>query len=195
MRAAPLLYSAGMTGKKKPPAGEDDGMALFREAIQDVVPLHHDRTEPFRRRRRPEPAAPGPAPRGEAREELPADMAVETPEELLFMRPGVQQRVVRELRRGRIPPADCLDLHGLRVKQARPVFARFLRQARQRHLRCVRIIHGKGRDPSGTQPVLKQKTHQWLLQRPEVLAFCSAPRFDGGTGATYVLLSRKKANQ
>ena len=41
------------------------------------------------------------------------------------------------------------------------------------------------------QPILKQKVNQWLRQRAEVLAFCSAPRFDGGTGAVYVLLSRK----
>jgi DNA-nicking Smr family endonuclease len=39
--------------------------------------------------------------------------------------------------------------------------------------------------------VLKQKTNQWLRQREEVLAFATAPRWDGGTGAVYVLLSGK----
>ena len=35
---------------------------------------------------------------------------------------------------------------------------------------------------------LKGKVNHWLMQRDEVLAFCSAPRTDGGTGAVYVLL-------
>ena len=39
--------------------------------------------------------------------------------------------------------------------------------------------------------MLKQKTYQWLLQSDAVLAFVTAPRWDGGSGATYVLLSRK----
>ncbi len=181
-------------GKKDSTSKKDEDMALFQEAIQDVAPLKHDKAEPFHRPRRPEPLPPEPESSRETAEEFLADMDVETPEELLFVRPGVQKRVVRELRQGRILPADCLDLHGLRVKQARPVFARFLNQARQRQLRCVRIIHGKGRESAKNQPVLKQKTNQWLRQRAEVLAFCSAPPFDGGTGATYVLLSRKSSD-
>jgi DNA-nicking Smr family endonuclease len=36
--------------------------------------------------------------------------------------------------------------------------------------------------------VLKQKLNLWLRQREEVLAFTSAPRHDGGTGAAYILL-------
>jgi DNA-nicking Smr family endonuclease len=58
----------------------------------------------------------------------------------------------------------------------------------------VRIIHGKGRG-SGEQPVLKQKANQWLRQKDEVLAFVTAPRWDGGTGAVYVLLSGKYRRQ
>ncbi|MHB8428784.1 MAG: Smr/MutS family protein, partial [Acidiferrobacterales bacterium] len=37
---------------------------------------------------------------------------------------------------------------------------------------------------------LKGKVNSWLRQKDEVLAFCSAPRQDGGTGAVYVLLRR-----
>lgn len=32
------------------------------------------------------------------------------------------------------------------------------------------------------------EVNYWLRLRPEVLAFCSATRRDGGTGAVYVLL-------
>ncbi|MEJ2317121.1 MAG: Smr/MutS family protein [Gammaproteobacteria bacterium] len=71
-----------------------------------------------------------------------------------------------------------------------PPFPRFLTQSTARGRRCVRIIHGKGRG-SSEQPILKQTINQWLPQREEVLAFTSAPRWDGGTGVVYVLLSRK----
>jgi DNA-nicking Smr family endonuclease len=79
----------------------------------------------------------------------------------------------------------------MRVSEARRAFSRFLGASLRRGLRCVRIVHGKGRNSPDSQPVLKQKTYQWLLQSEAVLAFVSAPRWDGGSGATYVLLSRK----
>lgn len=169
----------------------DEEASLFRESMGDVTPLQQDKSEPFRTARRPEPLPPEPEYEKKKTEEKFADLELETPEELLFVRPGVQHRLIKELQRGRIPPTDCLDLHGLRVKQARSAIARFLNQARARRLRCIRIIHGKGRGSPESQPILKQKTNQWLRQPREVLAFCSAPPFDGGTGATYVLLSRK----
>jgi DNA-nicking Smr family endonuclease len=55
-------------------------------------------------------------------------------------------------------------------------------------VRCARIIHGKGSSTSGRPPVLKQKVNYWLRLYDQVLAFCSATRRDGGTGAVYVLL-------
>jgi len=36
--------------------------------------------------------------------------------------------------------------------------------------------------------VLKRKVNYWLRLHEEVLAFCSATRRDGGTGAVYLLL-------
>jgi DNA-nicking Smr family endonuclease len=179
-----------MSRKRNHPQ-EDPETSLFHESMQDVTPLQHDKATPFRSPRRPEPLPPAPEYSPKAAQEAFADIDIETPEELLFLRPGVQQRLIRELRRGRISPTAELDLHGLRVKQARGVLAAFLNRVREQHLRCIRIIHGKGRGSADSQPILKQKTNQWLRQRREVLAFCSAPPFDGGTGATYVLLSRK----
>lgn len=160
---------------------------LFREAIGGVRPLAQDRAEPHRVRRRPLPLE---LPTGEAEADLLADVAGETPDFLDFMRPGVQRRLYDDLRRGLIPPEATLDLHGMRVREARLALLRFLVQSLHRQRRCVRLIHGKGFGSGGEAPVLKQKVNQWLPQRPEVLAFCSAPRWDGGTGAAYVLLSR-----
>lgn len=119
------------------------------------------------------------------------DLNIDTPEFLAFRRPGIQHRVYQDLQRGYIEPENSLDLHGMRVIEARECFSRFMRQALSRGQRCIRIIHGKGRGSEGQQPVLKQKTNQWLQQNDAVLAFCAAPRWDGGSGAAYVLLSRK----
>ncbi|MGH8577879.1 MAG: Smr/MutS family protein, partial [Gammaproteobacteria bacterium] len=83
-----------------------------------------------------------------------------------------------------------LDLHGMSVPEAKDAVARFLYTSRSRGLRSVLIIHGKGLGSHQKRPVLKGKLNQWLARRAEVLAFCSARRVDGGTGAVYVLLRR-----
>jgi DNA-nicking Smr family endonuclease len=120
--------------------------------------------------------------------ELLAESQVETHDYLLFARPGLQKRVLAELQRGRIEPELEVDLHGLRVEHARSLLREFFADCRQRRVRCARIIHGKGRGSSSRQPVLKCKVNYWLRLREDVLAFCSATRRDGGTGAVYVLL-------
>jgi DNA-nicking Smr family endonuclease len=176
------------------PHDEDEApdSELFRAELGDVRPLAQDRAEPHRARRRPVPLD---LPTGDEEDDRLADGGGETPEFLEFMRPGVQRRLYDDLRRGLLPPEATLDLHGMRAREARLALQRFLAQSLQQQRRCVRLIHGKGFGSSAQQPVLKQKVNQWLPQRPEVLAFCSAPRWDGGTGAAYVLLSRRFGGQ
>ncbi|MCG6965391.1 MAG: Smr/MutS family endonuclease [Chromatiaceae bacterium] len=169
-----------------------DDRSAFREAMADVDPIQEQRADPYRKRRRPEPLN---LPVGDEAQDDLADIVVETTEFLEFRRPGVQHRVFRDLQRGVIEAQASLDLHGLRVHEARPAFVRFLAQSLSAGRRCVRIIHGKGRGSGEQQPVLKQKTNQWLRQKDEVLAFVTAPRWDGGTGAVYVLLSGKHRRQ
>lgn len=175
-------------GEHKP----DDDQDLFLAAMADVAPLASDTVEPERARLRPEPLN---LPVGDEDEALPGDLNIETPEFLEFVRPGVQKRVFQDLQRGVIEPEATLDLHGMRVVEARTAFARFIEQSTKTGRRCVKIIHGKGRGSATQQPVLKQKTNQWLQQLEPVLAFSAAPRWDGGTGAAYVLLSRKWGRQ
>ncbi|MES9958075.1 MAG: Smr/MutS family protein [Sedimenticola sp.] len=171
----------------------EDDADLFLKEMGEAMPIDHDKAAPFKKKHRPFPLPPNPAVTGDEVEEGFADLAIETGDELEFMRPGVQHRLYQDLRRGYLEPDDTLDLHGLRVVEARHELAGFLAHAQRHGMRVVRIIHGKGFGSEGQQPILKQKVNQWLRQRDEVLAFCSAPRFDGGTGAAYVLLSRKQA--
>ncbi len=103
---------------------------------------------------------------------------------------GVQLMVMRKLKRGQYVRQDELDLHGLTAVQARASMDTFIRQSREKGLRCVRVIHGKGLRSSQRGPVLKPKVASYLRQREDVMAFCSARPADGGSGATYVLLKR-----
>jgi len=168
--------------RKKKPYPDEEEQAEFRDAIGDAIPHQHDREEPFRQRPRPYPLPPKTEITGKRPGDELVDMNIETGDELLFRRPGIQQRLFQELRRGHLPSQEMLDLHGLRVVEARAALSRFLAHARHHRLRVIHIIHGKGYGSQERQPILKQKVNQWLRQRDEVLAFCSAPRFDGGMG-------------
>ena len=119
-----------------------------------------------------------------------ADAAGERDPAQLFVRPGLQQKHVRRLRRGQIPIEAEADLHGMRTREAEKVLVSFLRECRDQGLRCVRVIHGKGRGSRGGQAVLKWEVDRWLRRDQGVMAFSSAQPRDGGTGAVYVLLKR-----
>ena len=115
---------------------------------------------------------------------------VESGDELSYRSAGVQDTVYRRLKRGTYHFGAELDLHGLRVEPAREAVREFIVACRERNIRCVRIIHGKGLGSDNRGPVLKQWVDGWLRRRSEVLAFCSAQPRHGGTGAVYVLLRR-----
>ncbi len=168
-----------------------DPESSFSDEMADTVRQESDKTEPFRQSLKPFPLPPNPSVTEFSRDERFVDLPVETGDYLEFIRPGIQNRLFAELKRGQIQPEDLLDLHGLRVIEAQYALKQFLAHARKHRLRVVQIVHGKGFRSEGQQPVLKQKINQWLRQPDYILAFCSAPRFDGGTGAVYALLSLK----
>ncbi len=121
-------------------------------------------------------------------DEFEIDTLLHTDAELSFRRPGIGPDVLRKLRRGEWVIQDELDLHGLRVDEARELLGHFLRESLRRGMRCVRVVHGKGLGSKDRQPVLKGKVRVWLAQRDEVIAFCQARPAEGGSGALVVLL-------
>lgn len=167
---------------------DSDDAALFREAVQGVKPLRRSGRLP------PERQAPSPRPlQFEADEQAALQEMRDGPlpdigDELSFRGDGLQDSTFRRLRRGAYRVEAELDLHGLRADEAKLAIVRFLADSQHRGARCVRIIHGKGLRSKGAGPVLKQRVDGWLRQRQDVLAFVSARREDGGTGAVYVLL-------
>jgi dsDNA-specific endonuclease/ATPase MutS2 len=73
---------------------------------------------------------------------------------------------------------DVIDLHTISPKEVRAVVEEYLREARRRGFRSVRIIHGKG---AGVQ----REIVRGVLQRtPFVRDWADAPPAAGGWGAT-----------
>lgn len=174
---------------------DDSEPGLFRKHVGKVKPVQQDRVPPHRPRRKPIPEQSLRDQRAVMASLLSDDFMpidVETGEELFHTRPGLQQAVVRKLRRGQYAIEAELDLHGCTVATAREVLNTFIEDAQTWDKRCVRIIHGKGKSSEGKLPVLKGKVNSWLRQKDAVLAFCSALPRDGGTGAVYVLLKRAR---
>ena len=109
-----------------------------------------------------------------------------------YYRPGVQKLLLRKLKRGRFLVQSELDLHGITLVEAKNCMNAFLENALARQLLCVRIIHGKGLNSLGKAPVLKPKVRTWLRRHRGVLAYSETRQADGGSGALYVLLRRRR---
>jgi len=108
---------------------------------------------------------------------------------------GVDKAHLERLARGQVEIDLDLDLHGLREAEARQLVRATLREAYEDGDRCVRVIHGRGRH-SEIDAVLKDAFPGWLAESPTdriVMAFSTALPRDGGTGASYVLLRRRRA--
>lgn len=110
-----------------------------------------------------------------------------------FIRADAAPDTARNLRRGQWPAGAELDLHGLRVEQARHALLSFLDECLEHGIRCVRIVHGKGYGSQGLEPVLKDKVRTWLVQKTDVMAFSQASEREGGAGALLLLLRLKAA--
>jgi DNA-nicking Smr family endonuclease len=115
---------------------------------------------------------------------------------LEFKRPGIQNGVYRKFRLGQYLIEARLDLHKLTIDEARKEVFRFLSECHEYELRTVMILHGKGDRHPEKIATLKSHIAVWLPQIDEVMAFHSAQRHHGGTGAVYVMLKKgDKAKQ
>ncbi len=113
-----------------------------------------------------------------------------TPEYMEGTGRNIPPEFAERLHRGDFYIQAHIDLHGLGAAQAKEAFENFLNESIMSGKRAVLIIHGRGISSPG-EPVLKNKVSEWLTRshwRKRVIAFTSAQSYDGGAGATYVLL-------
>ena len=106
-----------------------------------------------------------------------------------YFDPGLQRKLRARIRSGSIRPEDHIDLHGMRLTEARQALDSFLAAAVKRHHRMLLVIHGQGYG-SAQAAVLKPMVQDRLAARSDVLAWCPAQPADGAGGATYVYLKR-----
>jgi DNA-nicking Smr family endonuclease len=158
-----------------------DERALWRAAMSEVAPL-------------PEPAvAPSEAPTTAVPPPHVKRSRAAAPDELtLAAAPGLDRRSAERLRRGARRIEARLDLHGMTQDEAHRALDGFLARAEVSGLRCVLVITGKGGERGG---VLRAAVPRWINEqpnRPRVLAIAPAQPKDGGAGAVYLLLRRKR---
>jgi len=182
---------------RKAAAAPEDDVAAFRRSLQSVTPLRPQ----TRVEHKPVPVPPAAqalrrahalgetAPRADAGVSDGSDITHLLSEGgTAFVRADAAPDTARNLRRGQWRAGAELDLHGLRVEQARHALLSFLDECLEHGIRCVRIVHGKGYGSQGLEPVLKDKARTWLVQKAEVMAFSEAPEREGGAGALLVLM-------
>jgi DNA-nicking Smr family endonuclease len=179
---------------------KSDDRALWQAAMRDVRPLlrrKHAAAPPA-----PSSAKPQVAPARKARatgqaanlprvQPAPA-LPVAAPDISHGRAAGIDRRSAERLRRGRLPIEGRLDLHGMTQAAAIERLREFIARAEAAGKRCVLVITGKGLASGG---ILRDQVPRWLNlppNRARVLAFDYAQPQDGGSGALYVLLKRRR---
>jgi DNA-nicking Smr family endonuclease len=182
------------------PPGPDDA-ALWNRVAREVRPLRRGEAVKTRTSGTGR-AGPPPAPKSKSASSRataasraalspappPAPLAAGTA-------PGLDKRNLNRLRRGQLSIDGRIDLHGMTRDEARTALLAFLAFQLERGARCVLVITGKGVRGRGTG-VIRAALPHWLndaILRPGVVAFAEAQPRDGGAGAFYVYLRRRRS--
>jgi DNA-nicking Smr family endonuclease len=121
----------------------------------------------------------------------------DTPEYIEGTGYHVHPEIAKRLHEGEYSIEAHVDLHGYTADAAKEIFEEFLKWAVFAGKKGVLIIHGRGLC-SPAKPVLKRKVEEWLTRGPWrkwVVAYSSAKIYDGGAGATYVLLRERPVSK
>lgn len=109
--------------------------------------------------------------------------------------PGLDKRTQLRLRRGQVRIESRLDLHGMTKDAAHDALSRFLERAYMTGKKTVLVVTGKGLRADGRVGVLREAVPKWLnapSARQWVHAFDHASPRDGGEGALYIILRRRR---
>jgi DNA-nicking Smr family endonuclease len=87
---------------------------------------------------------------------------------------------------------DSIDLHGMNRVSAAEAVAEFLRSSAARGIRCVRIVHGKGRGSLNREPVLKAMLRKWLPAGTKCSGSARHPRRTAGVVRCWCCLRSKR---
>lgn len=185
--------------------GEDDeDKALWDHVTRNVKPLDKSDIAPF--------AAPVILRKNNGHEEFPRKKTAEKQHKIekepVHYRESsreVDKRTARRSQRGKLQIDGRIDLHGMTGKQAHDALLEYLPRCYEGGKRQILVITGKGIHSSapdnergwweGAHVLLREAVPHWLNEPPLsriVLRHSPAQGRDGGLGALYVFLRRKR---
>ena len=184
--------------RKPPPVNQDldEDQILWRHVTKRITPLR-GRKQPISSalpvKKLASPAKSAPKISGKSLLPVEPSTKIIKPPVLIDLRggdrAGLDGRTQRRLFRGDVRIDRRLDLHGHTAARAEIKLQRFIEDASYAGCRCVLVITGKGAG------ILKGHVPGWLKESPLsglVLALAEARPADGGSGAFYVLLRRRR---
>ena len=173
------------------PGNDDPNRDAFKRAFGEVQPLRGRSPKRVQKRSEPRPATVG---RGGADPSRPRETLLVDREGngiITGRRASTHPSIVDALEDPRLEVEAELDLHGMTTKEADREVLRFVQAEQRRGRRWVCVVVGKGLHSPGGKGTLRDHVVQSLSQRAParfVLAFRTAPRRLGGTGALVVRL-------
>ena len=107
----------------------------------------------------------------------------------------VNKRMKAKFKRGLMRPEAILDLHGFNRLDAEKTLKSFINTCINQEKRCILVITGKRKTTAGSKSILRELIPIWLDGKKYaslVLAHSYAIQKDGGDGARYILLRKKR---
>ena len=101
-------------------------------------------------------------------------------------------KFIKLLNKRKIKPDGIIDLHGLKLQEAKLILKNYIFQAIDNNRRNILIITGKGLNKTG---VLKKEVPIWLNEREIkkfLISYEDAPKSFGGEGALIIRLKNKQ---
>ena len=185
-----------MSDKEKNNKNGGDKPNLWEMVTKTIIPLHPDR-KPKDSRIKESSISKDKSKKMETRKESSSSLfypkKIENEPKLHSL--SIDKRTDEKLRRGKMRPEGTLDLHGHTREEARHALIQFIQRGHAQGKRAVLIITGKGYHSAEPGGILRQAVPEWLEEHPLnqiVLKYHKAQPKDGGEGALYVLIRRKR---
>ncbi len=174
---------------------------LFLASMADVTPLKADDAHSYSEKPKAGPTIAQLEKRKAAEQDLELDANYLASEYVELLEPyallsykkdGVQEAVFKNLRLAKYQIDATLELSGMSLQSARKAIFECVRDCQRRNIRVLLVRHGIGLKSKPHPALLKSYSNKWLQELPEILAFHSAQKHHGGSGATYVLMKKSE---